>query len=155
MLLRGTGGRHRRRASGGSTPRRPRGPCWRRRHRARAPSPSRVPPPQPARLGRTRLRGGGIAPSQQFFSPNPELRAGRFCSAAPRPRRFYYSCDSALPFTTQVPSRALQPSGAASWEADGRLRQEASYLLRNCLCGILTIWKEYGNETFSEIELLS
>lgn len=56
---------------------------------------------------------------------------------------------------TQVLSWTLQPSGAASWEADGRLREEASYLLRNCLCGILTIWKEYGNETFSEMELLS
>lgn len=61
----------------------------------------------------------------------------------------------ALPFTTQVLSRMLQPSGAATWEAGSGLHEEASYLLRNCLCGILTIWKEYGNETFSEMELLS
>lgn len=52
-------------------------------------------------------------------------------------------------------SRMLQPSGAATWEAGSGLHEEASYLLRNCLCGILTIWKEYGNETFSEMELLS
>lgn len=79
----------------------------------------------------------------------------RICWTKPQPPRVHYSCDSALPFTTQVLSRMLQPSGAATWEAGSGLHEEASYLLRNCLCGILTIWKEYGNETFSEIELLS
>lgn len=56
---------------------------------------------------------------------------------------------------TQAAAWTLQPSAAASGEADSGLHEEASYLLRNCLCGILTIWKEYGNETFSEMELLS
>lgn len=73
----------------------------------------------------------------------------------PQPPRVYYSFDSALPSTAQVPSGMLQPSGAATWESGSGLHEGASYLLRNCLCGILTIWKEYGNETFSGMELLS
>lgn len=113
-------------------------------------SPSSVPP-----RGQPRARGRGAAAFRRFFSPEPGLQTESVGSTVPQPRRFYYSCDSAPPFMTQVLSWTLQPSGAASWEADGRLREEASYLLRNCLCGILTIWKEYGNETFSEMELLS
>lgn len=77
------------------------------------------------------------------------------CLTTPQPPHFYYSCNLTLLFMTQAAAWTLQPSAAASGEADSGLHEEASYLLRNCLCGILTIWKEYGNETFSEMELLS
>lgn len=101
-------------------------------------------------------------PTQQgalsFPSSSPSQIRGckqRICWTEAQSPLVYYSCNSALSLTAQVPSRMLQPSGAATWEAGSGLHEEASYLLRNCLCGILTIWKEYGNETFSEMELLS
>lgn len=90
-------------------------------------------------------------------SSSPSLIRGckqRICWTKPQPPVSIIHAN-ALSFTTQVPSQMLQPSGAASWEAGSGLHEKASYLLRNCLCGILTIWKEYGNETFSKMELLS
>lgn len=122
---------------------------------SRGASPSSAPPKQQPAVRDPQAGGRGTAAFQRLFGPDPELQTGSICSTALQLHPFYYSCGAALPFPTQVPSRALQPSGAASWEADGRLCEAASYLLRNCLCGILTIWKEYENETFSEMELLS
>lgn len=130
-------------------------PCaWARPHPQDTPIPRATEVPATAT---NPLPGSCVATVQQPIILHPESRATNeeYSLHHVAAHCFYYSCGSVLPFTTQVPSRTPQPSGAAGWEADSGLCEEASYLLKNCLCGILTIWKEYGNETFTEMELLS